>query len=115
MRRITQIGFRLAILTFILQSLLLPYPGWHVGDDSPVTVSTAYRWVTTAVQARYPAWKESESYALFPVDIQPSIVMTYSVHKSGASLSRECQDAIVPGDYGLYATGVNTTSSIATG
>ena len=49
------------------------------------------------------------------VDVQPNGVMTYSVRKSGASLSRECQDAIVPGDYGLYAIGMNTTSFIATG
>ena len=99
-----------------MAKLLLPYPGWHVGDDSPVTVSTAYRWITDAVQAGYPDWEEAESYALFPVDVQPSGVLTYSVHKSGTtSLSRECQDAIVPGDYGLYATGVNTASSIATG
>ena len=30
------------------------------------------------------------------------MVLTYSVHKNGAGLSRESQDNIAPGDYGLY-------------
>jgi hypothetical protein len=33
-------------------------------------------------------------------------VLRYSVHKHGAALSREFQEIIVPGDYGLYAIGV---------
>jgi len=33
--------------------------------------------------------------------------MTYSVHKNGAGLSRESQDVIAPGDYGLYTIGKN--------
>ena len=85
-------------------------PGWHVGNDSPTTVSTAYRWITDAVlnQSRSRSWKEAERYTLFPVEVQPSIVMTYSVHKNGAGLSRESQDIMVPGDYGLNTIGKNT-------
>jgi len=33
------------------------------------------------------------------------MVLTYSVHKNGAGLSRESQNIIVPGDYGLYTVG----------
>ncbi|KAF8675719.1 hypothetical protein AX14_005020, partial [Amanita brunnescens Koide BX004] len=73
---------------------------WRVGDDSLITVSTVYRWVNSAVEAQchgYP-WKEAESR--FDLD-----VLTYSVHKNGAALSRESQEIIVPGDYGSYAIG----------
>ena len=33
------------------------------------------------------------------------MVLTYSVHKNGVGLSRESQDIIAPGDYGLYSVG----------
>jgi len=81
--------------------------GWRVDNDSPITVSTAYRWITDAVlcQSRSHTWDEAGRYTLFPVEVQPSIVMTYSVHKNGAGLSRESQDIIAPGDYGLYTIG----------
>lgn len=81
--------------------------GWHVDKDSPITVSTAYRWITDAVlsQARSHTWEEAETYTLFPVEVRPSMVLTYSVHKNGAGLSRESQDIIAPGDYGLYTIG----------
>ncbi|KAF8512699.1 hypothetical protein JB92DRAFT_265786 [Gautieria morchelliformis] len=81
--------------------------GWRVDNDSPISVSTAYRWITDAVlsQARCRTWAEAERYTLFPVEIRPSIVMTYSVHKNGPGLSRESQDIIAPGDYGLYTIG----------
>ncbi|KAF8524097.1 hypothetical protein BU17DRAFT_63456 [Hysterangium stoloniferum] len=52
-------------------------------------------------QDRYHPWEEAETYTLFPVEVGPSIVLTYSVHKNGAGLSRKSQDIIAPGDYGL--------------
>jgi len=54
-------------------------------------------------------------YSLFPVEVRPSIVLTYSVHKNGAALSRESQDIIVPGDYGLYTIGKDTILCTTTG
>ncbi|KAF8524082.1 hypothetical protein BU17DRAFT_85143 [Hysterangium stoloniferum] len=60
-------------------------------------------------------WEEAETYTLFPVEVGPSIVLTYSVHKNGAGLSRESQDIIAPGDYGLYAIGKNAISCTTTG
>jgi hypothetical protein len=84
------------------------YPGWRVDNDSPITVSTAYRWVTTAVQTRDPDWEEAETYALFPVMIQPFDVLRYSAHRNGPALSRKSHEIIPPGDYALYATGVFT-------
>ncbi|KAF9444828.1 hypothetical protein P691DRAFT_796025 [Macrolepiota fuliginosa MF-IS2] len=68
--------------------------GWHVRNDSPITVSTVYHWITSAVEAWYHGygWEEAESYSLFPIKVQPNDVLTYS-------------EIIVPGDYGLYAIG----------
>ncbi|KAF8639120.1 hypothetical protein AX17_001735 [Amanita inopinata Kibby_2008] len=81
--------------------------GWHVDDESPVTVSTAYRWVTTAVLTQYPEWKAAETYALFPVALRPNGVLMNTVHRNGEStLSRESQDIMLPGDYGLYDIGM---------
>ena len=88
--------------------------GWRVDNDSPITVSTAYRWITDAVQAQLQGqpqlrpWEEAERFTLFPVEVRPSVVLTYFVHKNGAGLSRESQDVIAPGDYGLYTIGTNT-------
>ena len=82
------------------------YPGWRVDNKSPITVSTAYRWIAAAVQTWEFDWEEAETYALFPVMVQPSDVLRYSVHWNGPALSRESHKLIVPGDYGLYATGV---------
>ncbi|KAF8816780.1 hypothetical protein BYT27DRAFT_7181235, partial [Phlegmacium glaucopus] len=81
--------------------------GWRVSSDSPITVSTAYRWITNAVmyQASSHSWQEAERFTLFPVEVRPTYVMTYSVHKYGAALSRESQEIIAPGDYGLYTPG----------
>ena len=87
--------------------LVYLYPGWRVGDDSPVTVATAYRWINSAVEAYYTGWKEAESYTLVPVEVQPDYVLTYTVHKNGPALSRESQEIMAPGDYGLYTTGTN--------
>lgn len=81
------------------------YPGWRVDDESQVTVSTAYRWVTTAVLTQVPEWKAAESYALFPVILRPTDVLMYAVRQNGSPLSRESQEIMVPGDYGLYNVG----------
>ena len=107
-------------LTFNLQSSKSTsnlYPGWRVDDDSPVTISTAYRWITEAVlsQDRSHPWEEADRFTLFPVEVRPSIVLTYSVHKNGAGLSRESQDIMTPGDYGLYTMGKNTSLCTTTG
>ena len=56
----------------------------------------------------------AERYTLFPVEVRPNIVMTYSVHKNGAGLSRESEDIMVPGDYGLNTIGKNTFFCIIT-
>jgi hypothetical protein len=64
-----------------------------------------YRWVTTAVQIRYPRWEATKSYALFPVAVQPSEVLTYSVQRNGPALSRDSQEMIAPGDYEIYDIG----------
>ncbi|KAF8816776.1 hypothetical protein BYT27DRAFT_6377119 [Phlegmacium glaucopus] len=74
---------------------------WCTEEDS---VALAYRWITNAVlyQASSRSWEEAERFTLFPVEVRPNYVMTYSVHKNGAALSRESQDIIAPGDYGLY-------------
>jgi hypothetical protein len=71
-----------------------------------VTVSTAYRWIIDVVlskglsQSLPHAWDEAERYIPFPVEVRPSIVLTYSIPKNGAGLSRESKD-IISGDYGL--------------
>ena len=70
-----------------------------------ITVSTAYRWIIEAVLNHSRSWKDAETYTLFPVEVRPSNVLTYSVHKNGAGLSRESQDIIAPGDYGVYTIG----------
>ncbi len=96
-----------------LKSYSNEYPGWHVGNDSSITASTVCRWIASAVEAQCHdySWQEAESYTLFPVEVQPNDVrLTYSVHKNGAALSRESQERVVPGDYGLYAIGTNYTS-----
>lgn len=43
-----------------------------------------------------------ESFALFPVVVLPSGVLTYVIQRNDFSLSREFQENIVPGDYGIY-------------
>ncbi|EKM77133.1 hypothetical protein AGABI1DRAFT_108282 [Agaricus bisporus var. burnettii JB137-S8] len=84
--------------------------GWRVGDDSPVTISTAYRWITTAVEAQSPGWKDINSFTLCPVHVRPSGVLTYCVRQNGAALPRESHDTIAPGDYGVYTIGADTLS-----
>ena len=83
----------------------LTNPGWHVDTDSPTSISTAYRWITIIVQTEDPTFT-SESFALFPVDIRPSNVLTYAIkQRSDKALPRESQENIVPGDYGIYNEG----------
>ena len=79
-------------------------PGWRVDTDSPTSISTAHRWITTIVQIKAPNFAP-ESFALFPVVIRPSGVLTYAIQRSGLALSRESQENIVPGDYGIYNQG----------
>jgi hypothetical protein len=81
------------------------YPGWHVDDQTLTSVSTAYRWVTAVARTKFPGYQEAESYTLLPVEVKPCNVLTYSVHPNGPALSRESQQTIVPGDYGIYARG----------
>jgi hypothetical protein len=79
-------------------------PGWRVDTDSPTSISTAHRWITTIVQTEDPNFVP-ESFALFPVVIRPSGILTYVIQRSGLALSRESQENIVPGDYGIYNEG----------
>ena len=48
-----------------------------------------------------------QPFALFPVVIQPAGVFTYVIKQSGSALSRESEDNIAPGDYGIYNEGKN--------
>ena len=93
-------------ITLAVSNWSLTYPGWRVDTiESPSTsISTAYRWITTLVQTRDPNFTP-ELFALFPVVIRPSGVLTYAVQQSGLALSRESQENIVPGDYGIYNDG----------
>jgi len=79
--------------------------GWRVDRCSPMTISTAYRWVTTAVNAHYGrGWEhtQAKSFALFRVKIQPALVLRYNVVRNGPALPRESQEIMAPGDYGIY-------------
>ena len=95
------------MLTFNFQRRPQTHPGWRVDNDSPITVSTAHRCITNAALSQVSqvrSWKEAETYTLFSVEVRPSNVLTYSVHKNGAALSRESQDIIDPEDYGISDT-----------
>ena len=81
------------------------YPGWRVDKNLPINISTAYRWVTAAVQAKYLGSKDAEVFALFPVVVRPAWVLTYAVVPNGFALSPESQELIVPGDYGIFTPG----------
>ena len=74
--------------------------------DNKPPISVSYRWIATAIETHDPDWDEAETYALLPVMVRPSDVLTYSVHRNGPALLRESHDIIVPGDYGFYATGM---------
>ena len=80
--------------------------GWRVDTDSPTSISTAYRWITSFDHPDYP----SEPIALFPVVVRPSNMLTYAVQRSGLALSRESGENIAPGDYGIYNEGKKVTS-----
>src|SRR5215469_5770683 len=74
----------------------------------------AYRWITDAVLSQYDTWEETRRFTLCPVEIRPGNVLSYSVHKNGAVLSRESQHIMAPGDYGLYTIGKNTNAGYVT-
>jgi hypothetical protein len=80
--------------------------GWRVDSGTPMTVSTAYRWITAAVEAQYRGWEEAKSFALFPVILRPAFVLRYNVLRNGSALPRDSQEIIAPGDYGIYASGM---------
>ena len=77
--------------------------GWRVDADSPTSISKAYHWITTLIKNNDP--NSTESFTLFPVVVRPSNVLTYYIQRSGLALSRESQENIVPGDYGIYNEG----------
>jgi len=85
---------------FLISKSSNTFPGWRRVDNnhSPITVPTAYRWITDAVldQSTAHNWLEAERFTLFPVEVRPSMVLTYSVYKNGSGLSRESQDIIPP-------------------
>jgi hypothetical protein len=76
-----------------------------VDSCSPVTISTSYRWVTIAVKGLSPEWSKGHSFALFPVGIRPSGVLTYNNYRNGPALSPESQESLAPGDYGIFTIG----------
>jgi hypothetical protein len=61
--------------------------------------------VTIIVESLYHGWQEAQSYALFPVEIRPSGVLTYYNFRNGPILNPESQELIAPGDYGIFAKG----------
>ncbi|KAF8798358.1 hypothetical protein BYT27DRAFT_6902896 [Phlegmacium glaucopus] len=78
--------------------------GWRVDTNSPTSISTAHRWITTVVQTQDPDFS-LEEFTLFPIVIRPAYVLTYTVERDGLALSRASQENIVPGDYGIYEEG----------
>ena len=61
--------------------------------------------MTIIVESLYHGWKEAQSYALFPVEIRPSGVLTYYNFRNGPILNPESQELIAPGDYGIFTKG----------
>ena len=91
-------------ITLAVSNWSLTDPGWRVDTDSPTSISTVYRWITTLVQVEDPDFTP-ELFALFPVVSRPSGVLTYDFRLTGLALSRESQENFVPGDYGIYNEG----------
>ena len=79
-------------------------PGWHVDDYFSTSVSTAYRWLNTAIECSRPK-RDPITFALFPVVVQHFNVFGYDLRLNGPALSRESQETIPPGDYGIFAEG----------
>ena len=79
--------------------------GWRVDSSSPVTISTSYRWVTIAVNDTFPKWPKAQSFALFPIGMRPSGVLSYYMYRNGPALSPESQELIAPGEYGIFTKG----------
>ena len=80
--------------------------GWRVDTDSPTSITTAYRWITTLDDPDFTP----EPIALFPVVVRPSNVLTYAIKRNGSALSRGSEENIAPGDYGIYNKGKKVTS-----
>jgi hypothetical protein len=80
-------------------------PGLRVDSDSPISVATVHRWITTMVQVKRITFAP-EAFALFPVVIRPAFVLTYAIQQSGSALSRESTENIAPGDYGIFNEGL---------
>ena len=57
------------------------------------------------MKGRFPEWQEAQSYALFPVEIRPSGVLTYNNYRNGPALFPGSQELIAPGDYGIFTLG----------
>ena len=57
------------------------------------------------MQTQYPGVEGAGLYALFPVTLRPAFVFSYNVVRNGPALSRESQEIIVPGDYGIFTSG----------
>lgn len=81
-----------------------PLTGLHVDTDSPPSISTVHRWITTIVQTQR-SHSTPKPFALFPVVIRPAGVLLYNLQQSGSALSRESQESISPGHYGIYKQG----------
>jgi len=80
-------------------------PGWRVEDNLPFTISTAYRWITTAIQTLFPGYTP-DPFALFPIVVRPAWVFQYSIRQDGSALLQESEERIVSGDYAMYAQGM---------
>ena len=61
--------------------------------------------MTTAVDVHYGRGWEDTSFALFPVIIQPALVLRYNVVRNGPALPRDSQEIMASGDYGIYVLG----------
>ncbi|TDL20937.1 hypothetical protein BD410DRAFT_899216 [Rickenella mellea] len=74
---------------------------------SPLKVSTIYRWIDIAYRTSYPyVGVSTTAFALHPVSVEPSGPITYTVKRNGPPLSRQSQEMVLPGDYGIYNTGM---------
>jgi hypothetical protein len=65
--------------------------------------------MTTAVDVHYGrGWEDTQAklFALFPVIIQPALVLRYNVVRNGLALPRDSwQEITAPGDCGIYVLG----------
>ena len=88
----------------------LTFVGFHVDDMCPVTFAAVYRWFQAANETLFIGYGGYESsFRLFPVVIEPKDVYCYNVRISGDAVPWDSQEAILPGDYGLFAEGQNSS------